>query len=322
MKAIFALMFAMAAAFASPDAPAQAPYPNRPVKIVVGFAAGGLNDVLARLIAQQLTPALGQAVLVENRPGAAANIATEYVARAEPDGHTLLLSSSALAINPGLNSKLPFDALRDLAPIIQITTTRMLVMVNPSVPAKSLGELLTLARDKPGSLLYGSAGPGSPIHLASEMLKRAAGVDIVHVPYKGSSQALVAATGGEVQVLVDVMPTALPLINAGKLRPLAVASTQRSSALPNVPTTAEAGLKEFVATSWNGVLAPAGTPPAVIERLHAEIARIMSSPEMRSKVLELGAEAEATSPKEFAAFLRTETDKWAAAIRIADIKSE
>jgi tripartite-type tricarboxylate transporter receptor subunit TctC len=321
MKKLIALFTAVAAVVAGTGVSyGQTEYPGRPVKIVVGFAAGGLNDVLARLIAQKLTPVMGQPFFVENRPGAGANIAAEYVARSDPDGYTLLLSSSALAINPAITPKLTYDAQKDFAPIIRITTTKMLIMVNPSVPASNLRELISLAKSNPGKLNYASAGPGSPIHLASEMFKYAAGIDIVHIPYKGSTPSLTAAVAGEVQVLVDVMPTAIPLIKSGKLKPIAVASEKRSAALPDVPTAGEAGLPGFVATSWNGVLAPAKTPSAVITRLNTEIAKIMVSDDIKRRVLELGAEGETSTPQEFATFLRDETVKWARAVSAAGIK--
>ncbi|OFW21788.1 MAG: hypothetical protein A3H27_02560 [Acidobacteria bacterium RIFCSPLOWO2_02_FULL_59_13] len=319
--ALFAMAVAAAVATTG-QTYAQPQYPAKPVKIVVGFAAGGLNDVLARLIAQKLTPVMGQAFLVENRPGAGANIAAEYVARSDPDGYTLLLSSAALAINPAISPKLTYDAQKDFAPIIRITTTKMLIMVNPSVPASTLRELISLAKANPGKLNYASAGPGSPIHLASEMFKHAAGIDIVHIPYKGSTPSLTAAVAGEVQVLVDVMPTAIPLIKSGKLRPIAVAAEKRSAALPEVPTAGEAGLPGFVATSWNGVLAPAKTPDGVIRKLNSEIAKIMVSGDMKGRVLELGAEGETSTPEEFASFLRDETAKWAKAVSAAGIKIE
>ncbi len=323
MKMLIGFLVIVAAAVdCSPTLFAQEHYPAKPVKIVVGFAAGGLNDVLARMIAQKLTPVMGQSFIVENRPGAAANLAAEYVARANPDGYTLLLSSSALAINPALYSKMTYDAQKDLAPIIQITTTKMLIMVNPAVNVSSLKDLIALAKASPGKLNYASAGPGSPIHLASEMFKRASGTDIVHVPYKGSSQALVAAMSGEVQMLVDVMPTALPLIKSGKLKPLAVASARRAAVLPNVPTAGEAGLAGFVATSWNGVLAPSKTPRPIIVQLNHEIAKVMASQDMKDKVLELGAEGEVSTPEEFAIFLRNETTKWARVVNAAGIKLE
>ena len=323
MKMLIGFLLIVAAAVdCSSTLFAQENYPAKPVKIVVGFAAGGLNDVLARMIAQKLTPVMGQSFIVENRPGAAANLAAEYVAHANPDGYTLLLSSSALAINPALSSKMTYDAQKDLAPIIQITTTKMLIMVNPAVNVSSLRDLIALAKASPGKLNYASAGAGSPIHLASEMFKRASGTDIVHIPYKGSSQALVAAMSGEVQVLVDVMPTALPLIKSGKLKPLAVASAKRAAALPNVPTAGEAGLAGFVATSWNGVLAPSKTPRAIIVRLNEVIAQAMASQDMKDKVLELGAEGEVSTPEEFAIFLRDETAKWARVVKAAGIKLE
>ncbi len=297
-------------------------YPERPISIVVGFAPGGLNDVLARLIAAELGPRLGQPVVVENRPGAASNIGTAYVARAKPDGYTLLLSSSALAINPNLFPDLTFDPLTDFDPISQISVTKMLLMVRPDLEADNLQELVNLAQANPGKLNYGSAGVGSPIHLSSEVLKKATDTDIVHVPYSGSSEALLAAMSGQVDVLVDVMPTAVPLIKDGKLRPIAVAATERANALPDVPTSAEAGFPEFIAGSWNAVLAPAGTPQPVIERLNREINEIMQSEEIKRRVFDLGADVQTSTPEELADFMQAETDKWADIIQSADIRRE
>lgn len=311
---------ALSAALAAPAT--AAPYPTQPVKIVVGFAAGGLNDVLARLIAAELAPRLGQPVVVENRPGAASNIGTAYVARATPDGHTLLLSSSALAINPNLYENLSYDPLEDLAPISQISTTKMLLMVNPQLGVETMGDLVAAAKAEPGKLNYASAGVGSPIHLASEVFKQATGADIVHVPYRGSSEALVAAMSGQVEVLIDVMPTAVPLIQEGKLKPLAVAAPERAAVLPDVPTSAEAGFPGFLAGSWNGVLAPAGTAPEIIALLNQHIRDIMQSPDIRRRVLELGADAKTSTPEEFAQFMRDETRKWGDIIQSANIRME
>ncbi|MCK9510568.1 MAG: tripartite tricarboxylate transporter substrate binding protein [Pigmentiphaga sp.] len=311
---------ALSATLAAPAT--AAPYPTQPVKIVVGFAAGGLNDVLARLIAAELAPRLGQPVVVENRPGAASNIGTAYVARATPDGHTLLLSSSALAINPNLYENLSYDPLEDLAPISQISTTKMLLMVNPQLGVETMGDLVAAAKAEPGKLNYASAGVGSPIHLASEVFKQATGADIVHVPYRGSSEALVAAMSGQVEVLIDVMPTAVPLIQEGKLKPLAVAAPERAAVLPDVPTSAEAGFPGFLAGSWNGVLAPAGTAPEIIALLNQHIRDIMQSPDIRRRVLELGADAKTSTPEEFAQFMRDETRKWGDIIQSANIRME
>lgn len=302
---------------------AQTSYPNKPVRIVVGFAAGGLNDVIGRLLAQRLSQTTAQSFFVENRPGAAANLATEYVARSEANGYTLLLTSSTLAISPNLYPKLGYDTQRDLAPIIQIGTSTMLIMVNPAVvPVASLQELIYLAKSSSGKLNYASAGPGSPTHLASEMFKRVAGVDIVHIPYKGTGPSLAAAVAGEVQVLLDVLPTALPLVKSGKLKALAVTSERRSPALPNVPTASEAGLRGFIATSWYGLLAPIETPRAIIHKLNSEIAKIMVSEDMKERVLELGAEGMISTPEEFGNFIKDETAKWGQVVRAAGIKGE
>lgn len=311
---------AIGGAAAAQSAASIAAYPTQPVKIVVGFAAGGLNDVLARLIAGQLGPVLGQPVVVENRVGAGSNIATAFVAKAVPDGHTLLLSSSALAINPHLYKNLGADPLKDLVPITQISTTKMLLMVTPQLPVSSMQELVAMAKASPGKLNYASAGKGSPIHLASEVFRQVTGTDIVHVPYRGSSDALVAVMSGQAQILIDVMPTSVPLIKQGKLKPLAVAGTERASALPDVPSSAEAGFPEFQVSSWNGVLAPAGTPPEIVNRLNREIRKILQSPEMQQRVAELGVDIRVSSPEEFEHFMSDETRRWGRIIKAAHIR--
>jgi tripartite-type tricarboxylate transporter receptor subunit TctC len=315
------LVFAASMLVAVAPSFAQSNYPNRAVKIIVGFAPGGLNDVIGRLLAQRLTVATGQTFFIENRPGAAANLATEQVARSEADGYTLLLTSSALAIAPSLYPKLGYNTQKDLAPIIQIGSSTMLIMVNPNTtPITSLGELVLLAKASPGKLNYASAGQGSPTHLASEMFKRVASVDIVHVPYKGTGPSLNAALSGEVQVLIDVLPAALPMVKAGNLRALAVTSEKRSTALPSVPTAAEAGLPGYVATSWYGLLAPIATPKEIIVKLNSEISKVMNSEYMKQKMLELGAEGTTSTPQEFAQFVQAETTKWAQVVRAANIK--
>jgi tripartite-type tricarboxylate transporter receptor subunit TctC len=297
-------------------------YPAKPVTIVVGFAAGGLNDVLARMLAMRLTSALGQPVIVENKPGAAANIAADFVEKSKPDGYTLLLSSSTLAINPAVNPKMAIDPLRGFAPVARISTTKMLVMVNPAVKANTLQELIALAKASPGKLNYASSGPGGPSHLASELFKRSAKIDLTQVPYKGGGPSVTAVVAGEVEVLVDVMAIAMPMVTAGRLRALAITGAKRFPLLPNVPTVAEAGLPEFDAASWNGVLAPAKTPPAIVARLNAEIVKIMGTQEVKERLLEMGAEPETSTPSEFGMFLSGEISKWASVVKEAGITPE
>jgi tripartite-type tricarboxylate transporter receptor subunit TctC len=297
-------------------------YPNRPIRMVVPFAPGGLNDVLARIISPKLSESLGQPIIVENRGGAGSNLGTEYVARAAPDGYTLLLSSSALAINPNLYAKLNYDVARDFAPIIQISTTQMVVLVAPSVPVGSVRELLTLAKSSPGKLNYGSSGIGSPSHLATELFIRTFGLQAAHVPYKGAGPALVALSAGEVQMMVDVLPTALPLAKGGKAKILAVVAHKRASSLPEVPTLAEAGVAGYESGSWNGILAPAATPRPIISRLGAELQKIMGSAEMRQRFRDLSVEPEATTPEEFGQFIRAETARWEKLIKPAGIRAE
>lgn len=317
----FCLAAALAVGLAS-NSQAEMSYPSKPITIVVGFAAGGLNDILARMVAKHLSTAMHQPVVVENKPGAAANIAAEYVVRSKPDGYTLLLSSSALAINPAVMGKLRYDLLKDLAPIIRITTTKMLIMVNPKLPVTTLAELIALAKSKPGKLDYASSGPGGPTHLATELFKYVAGVDITHIPYKGSNPATMAALAGEIDVMVDVIASSnIPYVKSGQLKALAVTGETRSPLFPDIPTAASLGVN-IVATSWNGILAPAGTPKNIIDRLNEEIRKAVQSPEIKEQLLAMGAEVEASSPEEFSSFMREQTEKWAQVVQATGIKAD
>jgi tripartite-type tricarboxylate transporter receptor subunit TctC len=296
-------------------------YPNKPIRLVVPFPAAGTTDILAREVGQRLTVVLGQPVVIDNRPGAAGNIGSDIVAKSAADGYTLLMCTvSSHAINPGLYSKLPYDHIKDFAPVALVARVPNVLEVTPSLPVNTVADLIKLAKEKPGQINFASSGSGTSIHLSGELFKTMAGVDMVHVPYKGSAPALVDLVGGQVQVMFDNLPSSLQQIKAGKLRAVAVTSAQRAPALPDVPTIAESGLPGFEATSWFGVLAPAGTPPEIVKRLNVEIDKWLQTPEAKEKLLAQGAAAAGGSPEDFAAYIRSETDKWAKVIKASGAK--
>ena len=301
---------------------AQAAYPDRPVKIIHGFAPGGGADILLRTIIPAIGENLGQQIIVDYKTGAGGNLAMEAVAKAAPDGYTLLMGTPGLATNPSLYGSLPFDPLRDFAPISLVGTVPNVLVVNPKLPASSVGELVALAKQKPGSLNYASPGVGTSLHLAGELFKLDTGTDIVHVAYKGGAQAQTDVVSGQVQMMFNVLPSALPQIQSGALRALAVTGRTRSEALPNVPTMIEAGVPGYTALTWNGILAPAGTPPEIVARLNDAIVRAMRSPAMKDQLAKIGQEPAWSTPEEFAAFLREETTKWTKVIRASGIKAQ
>lgn len=302
-------------AFAAEDAAA---YPSRPITIVVGFPPGGPTDIIARVVATKLSQTWGKPVVVENKPGAGSNIATEQVVRAAPDGYTLLVETIANATNMSVYKKLNYDTRRDLAPIVQFMASPSVLVVGPKVPAKNLKELLALAKSQPGKLDYASTGVGGSPHLAGEMLKYRGGVDIVHIPYKGASPALNDLLGGNVAM---GFMTSLGLgqhIQSGKLRAIAVASPKRLPELPDVPTTAEAGLPDFHVLSWNGLAAPAKTPRPIIDKLNAEVNRILSTPEVKKQLESLGGFPVGGTPEEFARYVDSEIRTWGAVVKSAN----
>ena len=318
------LMFAAATAAALPTAWANEPaWPTRPLRIVVSGGPGSVTDIRARWLAERLTPALGQPAMVENRPGAGGTIGTEHAARSAPDGYTLLLiHQGTMAVNPHLYSRLGYDPLADFAPITRFGYGSLVLTVHPSVPAASVAELIQLAKAKPGTLSYGSPGVGTPPHLASELFKRAAGIDAIHVPYKGGGALATDLLGGQITWSMDGVTAQLPHVRSGRLRALAVSGAQRVAALPEVPTIAEAGLPGFEYAGWTGIAAPAATPKPVVARLHAEITKAMASAEGRDWFASIGAEPGAMTPEEFAAFIRAEYAKWGKVVREAGIKGE
>jgi len=291
--------------------------------MVIPFAPGASNDITARLLAPRLSDALGQSVVIDNRGGAGGVLGADLVAKAQPDGYTLLMGSPGpLTVNPALLPNLPYQPKRDFVPITLIAIVPSILAVNPSLPAKSVKELIALARGAPGKLNYASAGVGSVPHLAGELFKLLAKVEIVHIPYKGSSPAITDLLGGQVSMFFDNMASAVPYVRSGRLRALAITSPKRSSVVPEIPTMIEAGVPAYEAYSWNGVVTAAGTPKAVTERLAKEIRAVLALPEIRERMAALGAEIVGNSPADFSAFMDKESAKWGRVVREANIKPE
>jgi len=316
------LIVTIAASLASGHALAQAPaYPSKPIRLVVPFPPGGATDILAREVGQKLTEAWGQSVIVDNRPGAGGNIGAELVAKAAPDGYTLLMGTVGThAINASLYAKLPYDHIKDFAPVILVAGVPNVLVVNPALPVGTVGELIAYAKANPGKLNFASSGNGTSIHLSGELFKVMAGVDMTHVPYKGSAPAVQDLIAGQVQLMFDNLPPSLPQIKAGKLRALAVTSATRAAALPDVPTMAESGLPGFEASSWFGILAPAGTPSTIVAKLNAEVAKWLATPEAKEKLSKQGANAAGGSPDDFARHIAAETTKWAKVVKDSGAK--
>jgi len=312
-----------ALAGASAAALAQAAYPEHPVRIIVPFPAGGPADALARIVGDKLAQSLGKPFIVENKAGAGGNIGMEQGARAAPDGYTLTLAPVGnLTVAPALYSKLPYDPAKDFAPITVLASVPNVLIVNPSVPAKSVAELVALAKAKPGSLNYASPGNGSIPHLAAELFKRMAGVDIVHIPFNGVAPASNAVLAGDVQMFFAQSSAALPQWRAGRVVALGVATLNRIAAAPDLPTIAEQGFPDFEATSWYALVAPTGTPAAIVERLHGEIVKALREPDVREKIAGLGAEPVGNTPAEFAAMQRAETIRWTRVAKEANIHAD
>jgi tripartite-type tricarboxylate transporter receptor subunit TctC len=295
-------------------------YPSRTVKIIVPFGAGGPADVFTRAIAAELQKSMKQTFVMENRPGAGTTIGTEAVAKAQPDGYTLLILSGTQTVNETLYGKKQYQLMRDLVPIAPLVDTDLVMVVHPSVPAKNLAELLALARAKPGTLNYGSSGPGSNYHMAGELLRNITGVDIVHVPYKGSTGARNDILSGQIQILFDSVPTMTATIQNGLVRALGTSGKTRSAQLPGVPTLDEAGAKDFQHTLWVGVMAPAGTPQPIIDVLHREITKAVNQPSLKETLAKQGAVPLTMGQAEFKAFVQAQVDKWAKVIKANGIK--
>lgn len=298
-------------------------WPARPVRLVVPFSAGaGISDILARLVSQHLSVALGQQVVIDNRPGAGGNVGADIVAKAAPDGYTVLLGSSFLAVNAFLYAQTPFDALADFVPVSSVAINPLLLVVHPSVPAKSVSELVALAKAKPGQLNYGSGGIGSTPFLATELFKAKAGVDITHVPYKGGAPALADLAAGQLSMMIENMPGTMPFVRSGKMRALAITSRTRSALEPELPTMIEAGVPDYEMIGWNGFFFPKGTPPEIVARLQAALVAVLAKPEVKEQLVTLGAEGVGDSPPAFAAFFKGETIRWGKLIKDLGIKPE
>jgi len=316
-------MPALAAALAlAPALAAAQGYPTKPIRMVVPFPAGGGTDITARIVAQKLSESLGQTVVIDNRGGAGGNIGTDIVAKAVPDGYTLLMAYSSHATNPGLYPKLPFDAVKDFTAISLVATVPQALAVNASLPVKSVRDLIDLAKSKPGQINYASSGSGTPNHLAAELFNRMAGISTQHVPYKGVAPGLTALMGNEVQFMFPTILSGAAQIKSGRIRALAVTSLRRSATLPDVPTLSESGLTGYEALSWYGLFGPANLPPAVLARLSSETMRIVRLPEIRDNLLGQGAEPVGNTPPEFERFVVAEIRKWTELIRTVGIKAD
>lgn len=316
-----AVLIAPALALAATTPLSASEYPTKSIRLMVGFPAGGSTDVLSRQVAQQLAEPLRQQIVVDNRAGATGNIASEITARANPDGYTLMMATVAThAINPSLYRKVSFDAIKDFSPVSLIASYPLLLAVNPALPAKSVRDLIDMAKAKPGDLRYSSSGSGSPGHLSAEIFKLAAGANLQHVPYKGGSPAIVAVLSGECQLNFGTLPGMMPHVKSGRLRALGVTTAKRSPALPDVPTIAESGLKGYDVSSWAGVVAPAGTPRSVINKLQREIAAVLKQPALSERLTAEGAPPIGNTPDEFAAFMKIELAKWGKAVKQAGVQ--
>ena len=322
MRALVALTLALGAAFAPWCALAQDAWPSRPIRLILPFPPGGGTDILGRLIAERLTANLGQPVVAENRGGAGGNVGAEAAAKSAPDGYTIVLVAPSLAISPSLYSTLGYDPVKDFAPVSLVATVPNVMITNPSVPAKTLAEFIRLAKSKPGEMNFGSGGSGTSNHLAGELFNIVAGVKLVHIPYKGVNLAMNDVLSGRVQLVFIGIPAAAPHIKAGKLRALALVAPQRSSVLPDVPTVAEAGLPRFEVTTWYGILAPAGTPRPVVERLKGELGKIMHSSELKERLEALATDPMTSTPEQFADLIRREIAKWREVVREAGVKAD
>ena len=310
LRATAAITLFLAASLAQAQA-----WPSRPVKLVVPFSPGGFTDVVARILGQKLTESLGQPVVIENKPGAGSTIGSDYVAKSKPDGYTLVMVSTTQVSSPWLYKSMPYDVFKDFTPIMKLVEGPYVLIANPKLPVKSVADLLALAKAQPGKLDYASSGNGSAQHLVGAMFATMGGVQINHVPYKGSGQAMQDIVGGQVQLGFVGMPNALPYIPSGRLRALAVTTRKRSPDLPDVPTMDEAGIKGYDATIWLGLLGPAGLPRDIVTRLNNEITKALSSAETRKLILAAGVEVSTSSPEEFTALLRSEYDKWGKVVK-------
>ena len=313
VAAVLALALAM---------PAAAQWPAKPVKIVVAFTPGGVHDTVTRILSVPLGEALGQPIVIENRAGAGGNIAAESVAKAAPDGYTFLVASEAMASNPALYTKLAYDPARDLAPVAKLADYPVALITYPGLPASSVAEFVALAKAKPGSISYGSAGVGAAGHLAAEQFSQLAGIEMVHVPYKGGAPALADLVAGRIQAMFLSVQLSAPQVKAGRLKALAIAGRTRAAQLPNVPTIAEQGYPQFEAQLFSGLFAPAGTPAEIVQRMNAEVVKALQAPQMQAKLAQVGAVPAPSTPEEFARILRSEGERMATVIREKHIRAQ
>ncbi len=297
-------------------------YPNRPVRIVVGFTAGGPTDAIARIVAQRLSDSLGQQFVVENQGGAGGNTAAGQVARTTPDGYTIMAISTGFVVNPSLYAKVPYDPIKDFAPISLVAASPNIVVVNPSVPAKTLSELVQLIRDNPGKYSFAGPGVGSTPHLGGELFRLAFGLDLVHVPFAGAGPAVQATVGGHTPIAFTALPSSLSAVQAGQLRALGIAAPKRAASMPDVPTFAEQGIKDQDAETLTGIVAPAGTPKEIVDLLYREIAKAVAQPEVKERLTTLGFDPVANTPDEFGTRIRLEIDKWGKVVRDAKLRIE
>jgi tripartite-type tricarboxylate transporter receptor subunit TctC len=310
------------ASLASSSAVAQE-YPHKPLRLIVPFPPGGGNDILARAVGQRLSDIIGQQIIVDNRGGAGGLIGAELAAKAVPDGYTIFLASIGnLAFTPALHARLPYDPVRDFAPVTLLATSAFILVVNPSLPAKSVKDLIALAKARPGTLNYGSSGQGSSLHMTGEIFKLATGTDLVHVAYKGSAPALTDLMAGQVQIMFGTMPPTLPHVKTGKLRALGVSGARRTPAAPDVPTIAEAGVPGFEVLNWYGIVAPGKTPAAIVQRLNRDLRTALKSPQMTESLGTQGLEDAADTPEKFGAFIKSEMAKYAKVVKAAGIRAE
>ncbi|WP_240939274.1 tripartite tricarboxylate transporter substrate binding protein [Diaphorobacter sp. HDW4A] len=305
---------------AAPFAATAADYPNKPIKLVVPYPPGGPTDIVARVVAQKLQEQMGQSVIVDNKPGAGANLGAEQVARSAPDGYTLMVATTAHAINPSLFSKLNYSMTKDLAPVSQLTSGPLVIVATPSLPANNVKELIALAKAKNGGLNFASSGNGQSTHLSAELFNAMAGTKMNHIPYKGSAPALTDVMSGQADLMFDTMLSSMPFVKGGKLKAIAVTSSQRSPIAPDIPTVAEAGLPGYEAIAWNGIQAPAGTPKDIIDKLNAELRKALENPEVKQRFEAQGFSSAWNTPANYGQFIQAEVDKWAKVVKASGAK--
>jgi tripartite-type tricarboxylate transporter receptor subunit TctC len=299
------------------------PYPSKPIRFVVPYPAGGPLDIVARLLGQKIAESTKQPVVVDNKPGAGGNIGADAVAKAPPDGYTILMGAVAThAINPSLYASMPYDAARDFIPVTQVASTPNVLVVNPGVPARDVREFIAYARANPGKLNFGSGSTGSAGHLAGELFRTMAGIEMTHVPYKGAAPAMNDLQGGQIQLMFDNLASSMGHVRAGRIRALAVTTAKRSALAPELPTIAESGLPGFDISTWFGIFVPSGTPHEVVDRLHAQFIRALAAPDVRERMLALGAEPVGNSPEEFSAYIRAEADKYARVVKASGARAD